>query len=140
MKKIFFKTFLPLVAVILVGVAVISCEKEKGSATVYVSDITYTHCKGNAEKTLDNDSVVVGYSNGVVSIAHYNLDVPCDFTHVSVMKLINGDTIRISEASDGGYVDCVCHIDNFFRINNVKGIKTLVIENCYPPYCQTFNF
>ena len=140
-KKSFLKTILPLLAVVLVGGMVItSCEEEKNTNNIpNILDITHTQCDANAEKSSHSDSIVVNYSNGVVDIAHYNLTVPCDFANIRVRVSTNLDTIRISEISDGGYVDCICFIDNFFRINNIKGMRTIVIENCNPPYCQTFN-
>ena len=145
MKKLILKTMLPFLAVALVGVVfATSCNKDKESAkpeTSNVSEISFTPCQGGGDKGFgDSDSVDVTYFSGIVSVTHYNLVVPCDFTTVGTRISTSNDTMRIFEYSDGGYVDCICETDHTFRLYNLKGRWTLVLENSYPEYCQTYNF
>lgn len=145
MKKSIFKTLLPFLAVALVGVVfATSCKKDKNENNaneLTVSDISFTPCHGSGDKGFgDSDSVEVTYFSGIVSVTHYNLVVPCDFTTVGTRISTNNDTMRIFEYPDGGYVDCICETDHTFRLNNLKGRWTLVFESCRPVICQTFDF
>jgi hypothetical protein len=145
MKKLILKTLLPFLAVALVGVVfATSCKKDKTdnqSSDAAVSEVSFTPCQGGGDKGFgDSDSVEVTYFSGIVSVTHYNLVVPCDFTTVGTRISTSNDTMRIFEYSDGGYVDCICETDHTFRLNTLKGRWTLVLENSYPEYCQTFNF
>lgn len=145
MKKSIFKTGLPLLAVALVGVVfATSCKKDKENAkpgSGDVSEISFTPCHDGADKGIgDTDSVVVNYSNGTVTVEHYNLTVCCDFTQVGTRVTQSNDTLRVLEFGNGGYANCICSTDHIFQINNIKGRWTLVLENSYPEYCQTYNF
>lgn len=145
MKKSIFKPLLPFLAVALVGVFfATSCKKDKENAkpeTSNVSEISFTPCQGGGDKGFgDSDSVEVTYFSGIVSVTHYNLVVPCDFTTVGTRISTSNDTMRILEYPDGGYVDCICETDHTFRLNNLKGRWTLVFESCDPVICQTFDF
>ena len=154
MKKSIFKTVLPLLAVALMGVVfATSCKKDKENAkpgnsnvseisfTGDVSEISFTPCHDGADKGIgDPDSVVVNYSNGTVTVEHYNLTVSCDFTQVGTKVTQSNDTLRVLEFGNGGYANCICSTDHIFQINNIKGRWTIVLENSYPEYCQTYNF
>lgn len=142
MKRTF---FIPFAAILLTALFfATACKKDKENSTLNVSTVSFTPCHDSRapyEKDLhDADSVVVSYSNGTVTVTHFYLTISCDFSYVAARVTQNNDTIRVDEYSDGGYVDCVCETNHTFQINNVKGTRTLVLEDCYPIYCQTFNF
>ncbi|MBR0074084.1 MAG: hypothetical protein IJP95_09640 [Bacteroidales bacterium] len=131
----------PIVVIFLVGlIFAVSCKKEKND--VYATNDTFTPCHSynGTDKGLYNpDSVAVSYSNGTVTVTHYNLTVNCGFTTVGSRITKSNDTIRVWEYGDGN-ANCVCETDHTFRINNIKGRWTLVLERCNPWFVQTYNF
>jgi hypothetical protein len=68
MKKLIFKTVLPLLAVVLLAVALAtSCEKDKNENALTVSGVSFTPCHGEGDKGPYNpDSVAVTVSNKTV--------------------------------------------------------------------------
>ena len=131
---------IPIVGMFLAGlVFAVSCKKEKND--VSVADDTFTPCTHhNADKGFYNpDSVAVSYSNGTVTVTHYNLTVTCGFTTVGSRITKSNDTIRIWEYGDGN-ANCVCETNHTFSIHNIKGRWTLVLERCNPWFVQTYNF
>lgn len=132
---------IPIMGMVLVGlVFAVSCKKEKND--VSATDDTFTPCHGynGPDKGFYNpDSVVVSYSNGIVTVTHYNLTVTCGFSTVGSRITKSNDTIRIVEYDDG-MANCICETDHTFRINNIKGRWTLVLERCNPWFVQTYDF
>lgn len=140
MKKTTFKTFLPLLAIALAGVALAtSCEKNNSDVTEIgdVSDIVFTPCDENLEnKTADivnPDSIVVNAIDGIVYVEHHNFGVTCgvDTVYVSVSSSRNNDTIVVMENPypTNPNINCVCFVSNCFQIRNIKsGTYVLVIK------------
>ena len=147
--KNFINYSLPIMATAAILTFFASCDKTKETAKTdetlpSLQTESFTPCHSNqdpeAKSLTDQDSVVVTYNNGTILVTHFHLTVPCDFTTVGARIAQNNDTIRVYEHSDGGNVNCICKTDHTFRITNVKGTRTLILENCYPMYCQTFDF
>lgn len=132
---------IPIVVMFLVGlIFAVSCKKEKNDVSATNDTFTPCHSYNGTDKGLYNpDSVEVSYSNGTVTVTHYNLTVTCGFTTVGSRITKSNDTIRVWEYSDGN-ANCVCETDHTFRINNIKGRWTLVLERCNPWFVQTYNF
>ena len=143
---------IPIMGMVLAGlVFAASCKKEKngntnvatetGDSDAQLTEISFTPCTHhNSDKGIYNpDSVVVSYRYGSVTVTHYNLTVTCGFTTVGSRITKSNDTIRIVEYDDG-MANCICETNHTFRINNIKGRWTLILENCNPMYCHTYNF
>ena len=85
-------------------------------------------------------------TSGTIFITHYNLLVNCGFelNGILVDANINGSTITIDEHDNpnGPQANCMCSIDNSFRIENIPhGTYTLVFKNWYPaPNSLTYTF
>lgn len=123
MQKLTLK--IAVLALATVGsISTIGCKKDKEEEKNFtVSNISYTDCLSENTDDLskalgDPDSIVYSYQNNTLYITHHNLVVGCgEEVHVYVQHI--GDTIRIAEGT-GGYVNCVCSVDNSFQINDVK--------------------
>ncbi len=137
---------LPVVLPVIFA-AILSCNRDEDNK-IEVSDIEHSECLShrnrNGEKDSSNqDSVSVHYSNGTLFITHYNLDVNCGFDRIKASAMLLSDTIVINEWEVcSAPADCVCEINDSFRINGVKpGRYTLVFRNWSAgEYSQTFNF
>ena len=132
---------IPIMGMVLSGlVFAVSCKKEKNDVSATDDTFTPCHSYNGPDKGFYNpDSVEVSYSNGTVTVTHYNLTVTCGFTTVGSRITKSNDTIRVWEYDDGN-ANCVCETDHTFRINNIKGRWTLVLERCNPWFVQTYNF
>ena len=141
-NKIFIALTLVSVAIVIIAV---SCKKERTDSDMfepYVSDISFTPCNYHGDKGMYNpDSVVVSYSAGTVYVTHYNLEVNCGWQDIDVQIRQSNDTIWVTENEvTPVQANCYCDTDNSFRINNVKGRKTLILRCCDPIFCQTYDF
>lgn len=87
------------------------------------------------------DTVAVSVSEGVVYVEHRHLSVNCAFERVGVSLLMEGSTVRVTEYGTPDDANCVCEINNSFRIENLpRGVYTIVVENCASgPYSQIVN-
>ena len=137
MKKLIFKTVLPLLAVALLAVALAtSCKKDKNENALTVSDISFTPCHGEGDKGPYNpDSVAVTVSNKMVYVTHYNLDVNCGWQDIDVQCRLSNDSVYVREYEiTPVQANCSCETNNSFQINGLSGGRTytLVIEFCYP--------
>ena len=113
--------------------------------TLYAMQIQRTTCGEHlpqaATKDLDEDDTVASLeehyllenNNGCIRVTHYNWTVPCDMTGVYINISREGNTITVSEYTDGGYVNCLCSIDNQFDIHGLtSGTYTIVFPDVYP--------
>ena len=137
MKKLIFKTVLPLLAVVLLAVALAtSCKKDKSENALAVTGVSFTPCHGGDEKSFDNpDSVAVTVSNKTVYVTHYNLDVNCGWQDIDVQCRLSNDSVYVREYEiTPVQANCSCETNNSFQINGLSGGRTytLVIEFCYP--------
>jgi hypothetical protein len=137
MKKLIFKTVLPLLAVVLLAVALAtSCEKDKNENALTVSGVSFTACHGEGDKSYENpDSVAVTISDKTVYVTHYNLDVNCGWQDIDVQCRLSNDSVYVREYEiTPVQANCSCETNNSFQINGLSGGRTytLVIEFCYP--------
>lgn len=108
--------------------------KENGEPTV--TQVKQTECgqhfETQAKDLYDGEQYIVEWVDGVARVLHSNLMVPCDYESVTVDVSVNGSTVTVNECIvGGGYVDCICHIDNMFTIANLPhGTYTFVFNIC----------
>ena len=84
----------PIVVMFLAGlVFAVSCKKEKNDVSATDDTFTPCHSYNGPDKGFYNpDSVEVSYSNGTVTVTHYNLTVTCGFTTVGSRITKSNDT------------------------------------------------
>ena len=126
--------------------AVLACVKPGTEGVdaggVKVSGVMPTECLSFPSKGIETpDTVVISVSEGVVYVEHRHLSVNCAFETVSVSLLMEGSTVKVTEYGMPDDANCVCEINNSFRIENLpRGVYTIVVENCASgPYSQIVN-
>ena len=137
MKSALFKIVLSMTIILVSGLFIEGCEKNKPDNIGVVTDVDFTPCgENNVEKIYEKnrfDSVIVNVSNGIVNVEHYNFPVTCgvDTVYVSVTNSRNSDTIVVLETPyPSNYnSNCVCCISNCFQIRDIKhGEYVLVLK------------
>ena len=133
MKVNYLKITVIIASATLLALATQCKDKEEQEKQVQVTQNLTSKCGEHlnmyAAKSLEEDESfdVISFYDGVISIIHRNWAVPCDYTKAGTAVRIEGSTIYVTEITDGGLANCICHIDHAFQISGVSdGTYTIV--------------
>ena len=126
-------------AVILLSLIVflaVSCENREQETQV--SDLSFTPCQQDDLRSSGEVSskVDVKFTNEKVQIKHYNFEVHCDFTTVSVTHTFVNGVLSIIQQGDGD-ARCICYTDVSYTISGISQSQVNVIFiNGVQVYCH----
>ena len=129
--------FKSLAAIALGAMLLAGCGKDnKDNGKPEATQIKQTECgqhfETQAKDLAEGEQYVVEWVDGAARVIHVGMAVTCDYESMTVDVAVDGSTVTIDECPvGGGYVDCLCIIDNMFTIASLPhGTYTFIFKEC----------